>query len=120
MTEPPTFRSLVLNTSPSIIKLYHNITPWRADSTLIAHHFENKPGLYLAVMNEIAQEIAAVHVSGPPQDASLADQLRHTLRGHITRCGRLVEVGQRTEGSPIHKPKNARQRVLVRCRASGG
>jgi len=51
---------------------------------LIAHHFENKRGLYLAVMNEIAQEIAAVHLGAPPQDAPLADQWRHALHSHIT------------------------------------
>jgi AcrR family transcriptional regulator len=50
---------------------------------LIAHHFENKRGLYLAVMNEIAVEIAAVQLSPPPKDASLIDQLRHALRNHI-------------------------------------
>lgn len=51
---------------------------------LIAHHFNNKRGLYLAVKSEIAQEIAAVQLSAPPQDASLADQLRHALLNHIT------------------------------------
>jgi AcrR family transcriptional regulator len=50
---------------------------------LIAHHFENKRGLYLAVMNEIAVEIAAVQLSPPPNDTSLIDQLRHALRNHI-------------------------------------
>jgi AcrR family transcriptional regulator len=50
---------------------------------LIAHHFENKRGLYLAVMNEIAAEIAAAQLSPPPPDADLADQLRHALRSHI-------------------------------------
>jgi AcrR family transcriptional regulator len=50
---------------------------------LIAHHFENKRGLYLAVMNEIAVEIAAVQLTPPPEDASLVDQLRHALRNHI-------------------------------------
>ncbi|OCB15443.1 TetR family transcriptional regulator [Mycolicibacterium porcinum] len=50
---------------------------------LIAHHFVNKRGLYLAVMNEIAAEIAAAQTTAPP-GASLADQLRHALRGHIT------------------------------------
>jgi len=50
---------------------------------LIAHHFENKRGLYLAVMNEIAVEIAAVQLVPPPEDASLVDQLRHALRNHI-------------------------------------
>ncbi|MFV8163688.1 TetR/AcrR family transcriptional regulator [Mycobacterium sp. 134] len=50
---------------------------------LIAHHFDNKRGLYLAVMNEIAVEIAAVQLSAPPADSSLIDQLRHALRSHI-------------------------------------
>ncbi|ORA40065.1 TetR/AcrR family transcriptional regulator [Mycobacterium aquaticum] len=50
---------------------------------LIAHHFENKRGLYLAVMNEIAEEIAAVQLSLPPADGTLVDQLRHALRSHI-------------------------------------
>jgi AcrR family transcriptional regulator len=50
---------------------------------LIAHHFENKRGLYLAVMNAIAVEIAAVQLTPPPPGASLADQLRHALRCHI-------------------------------------
>jgi AcrR family transcriptional regulator len=51
---------------------------------LIAHHFENKRGLYLAVMHEIAVEIAAVQLSPPPEGASLTDQLRHALRSHIS------------------------------------
>jgi AcrR family transcriptional regulator len=50
---------------------------------LIAHHFENKRGLYLAVMNEIAVEIAAVQLAPLPEDASLVDQLRLALRNHI-------------------------------------
>ena len=50
---------------------------------LIAHHFENKRGLYLAVMNEIAVEIAAVQLTPPPDGASLIDQLRQALRNHI-------------------------------------
>jgi AcrR family transcriptional regulator len=50
---------------------------------LIAHHFENKRGLYLAVMNEIAEEIAAAQLSPLPADATLADQLRHAVRSHI-------------------------------------
>jgi AcrR family transcriptional regulator len=50
---------------------------------LIAHHFENKRGLYLAVMNEIAVEIAAVQLTPPPEGASLLDQLRHALRNHV-------------------------------------
>jgi AcrR family transcriptional regulator len=50
---------------------------------LIAHHFENKRGLYLAVMNEIAVEIAAVQLTPPPEGALLVDQLRHALRNHI-------------------------------------
>jgi prepilin-type processing-associated H-X9-DG protein len=51
---------------------------------LIAHHFENKRGLYLAVMNELAVEIAAVQLSPPPPGATLIDQLRHALRSQIT------------------------------------
>ena len=51
---------------------------------LIAHHFENKRGLYLAVMSDIAREIAAVQLTSPPDGASLADQLRHALRSHIS------------------------------------
>jgi AcrR family transcriptional regulator len=51
---------------------------------LIAHHFNNKRGLYQAVLNEIAVEIADRQLAPPPQGASLADQLRHALRNHIT------------------------------------
>jgi AcrR family transcriptional regulator len=51
---------------------------------LIAHHFENKRGLYLAVTNEIADEIAAIQRTPPPAGASLVDALRHALRNHIT------------------------------------
>jgi AcrR family transcriptional regulator len=50
---------------------------------LIAHHFENKRGLHLAVMNEIAEEIAAAQLNPLPADATLVDQLRHALRSHI-------------------------------------
>jgi AcrR family transcriptional regulator len=50
---------------------------------LIAHHFENKRGLYQAVLNEIAVEIADRQLAPPPEGASLADQLRHALRNHI-------------------------------------
>lgn len=58
---------------------------------LIAHHFENKRGLYLAVMNDIAAEIAAVQLSPPPEDASLTDQLRHALRNHISYVDSYAE-----------------------------
>ncbi|BBX91921.1 TetR/AcrR family transcriptional regulator [Mycolicibacterium boenickei] len=51
---------------------------------LIAHHFVNKRGLYLAVMNEIAAEIAAAQTAPVPPGTPLADQLRHALRSHIT------------------------------------
>lgn len=50
---------------------------------LIAHHFDNKRGLYQAVLNEIAVEIAAHQLNSPPQDASLVEQLRHALHNHI-------------------------------------
>lgn len=50
---------------------------------LIAHHFTNKRGLYLAVMNEIAEEIAAAQTVPAPPGSSLADLLRHALRSHI-------------------------------------
>jgi AcrR family transcriptional regulator len=58
---------------------------------LIAHHFDNKRGLYLAVMNQIAVEIAAVHETPPPQDASLADRLRFALRRHIAYIDQYSE-----------------------------
>lgn len=51
---------------------------------LIAHHFENKRGLYLAVMNDIANEIAAAQLTPAPEGSSLTDQLRHALRSHIS------------------------------------
>lgn len=50
---------------------------------LIAHHFDHKRGLYLAVMNEIAEEIAAAQAANVPPGAPLAEQLRHALRSHI-------------------------------------
>ena len=58
---------------------------------LIAHHFENKRGLYLAVMNEIAAEIAAVQLAPPPEGATPIDQLRHALRGHIANIDGFAE-----------------------------
>lgn len=58
---------------------------------LIAHHFDNKRGLYLAVMNQIAVEIAAVHETPPPRDASLADRLRFALRRHIAYIDQYSE-----------------------------
>jgi AcrR family transcriptional regulator len=51
---------------------------------LIAHHFQNKRGLYLAVMSEIAEEIAAVQLTPGPDEADLIEQLRHALRGHLS------------------------------------
>lgn len=50
---------------------------------LIAHHFDHKRGLYLAVMNEIAEEIAAAQTADVPPGAPLAERLRHALRSHI-------------------------------------
>ncbi|MBP3084262.1 TetR/AcrR family transcriptional regulator [Mycolicibacterium fortuitum] len=51
---------------------------------LIAHHFDHKRGLYLAVMNEIAEEIAAAQTADVPPGAPPAEQLRHALRSHIS------------------------------------
>lgn len=50
---------------------------------LIAHHFGNKRGLYLAVMNQIAVEIATVQLDAAPDGAPRLDQLRCALRAHI-------------------------------------
>lgn len=50
---------------------------------LIAHHFENKRGLYLAVTNEIATEIAEVHATPAPAEATPVEALRHALHNHI-------------------------------------
>jgi AcrR family transcriptional regulator len=58
---------------------------------LIAHHFQNKRGLYQAVMNEIAVEIAAAQLSAPPAGASLIDQLRHAFRNHISYIDSYAE-----------------------------
>ncbi len=58
---------------------------------LIAHHFENKRGLYLAVMNTIASEMADVQVTPPPPDSDLIDQLRHGLRNHISYIDSCAE-----------------------------
>jgi AcrR family transcriptional regulator len=49
---------------------------------LIAHHFGNKRGLYLAVMQQIADELAA-NQSRPPLGDSVREQLRHALTDHI-------------------------------------
>lgn len=50
---------------------------------LIAHHFENKRGLYLAVMSEVAEEISAAQMTALPHDAPVIEQLRHALRSHV-------------------------------------
>jgi AcrR family transcriptional regulator len=50
---------------------------------LIAHHFDNKRGLYLAVMRDIADELTA-NQSRPPHGDTLQEQLRHALTDHIT------------------------------------
>lgn len=49
---------------------------------LIAHHFGNKRGLYLAVMNDIAAEISAVHES-VPSHGDLPGRLRQALHAHV-------------------------------------
>ncbi|MDF3341021.1 helix-turn-helix domain containing protein [Mycolicibacterium septicum] len=58
---------------------------------LIAHHFDHKRGLYLAVMNEIAEEIAAVQTGAAAPEAGLAEQLRNALRSHITHIDSYSE-----------------------------
>ena len=49
---------------------------------LIAHHFGNKRGLYLAVMNEIADELRA-HRDKPIEHGTPLEQLRASLTRHI-------------------------------------
>jgi AcrR family transcriptional regulator len=49
---------------------------------LIAHHFKNKHGLYLAVMNDISAELAAEH-DAPLEGDTLAGQLRNALTRHV-------------------------------------
>jgi AcrR family transcriptional regulator len=51
---------------------------------LIAHHFDTKRGLYLAVMREISAELTAHQLMPAPEGSSLAEQLRHALRNHIS------------------------------------
>lgn len=50
---------------------------------LIAHHFNNKHGLYLSVMREIAQEITA-NQEKQPRGETLSEQLRTALTDHIS------------------------------------
>ncbi|GAA3548474.1 hypothetical protein GCM10022222_35100 [Amycolatopsis ultiminotia] len=54
---------------------------------LIAHHFDNKRGLYLAVMKQIAAEITANHQKPPRGDTPL-EQLHSALVEHITYIDR--------------------------------
>ncbi|MFB9317594.1 TetR/AcrR family transcriptional regulator [Cryptosporangium minutisporangium] len=49
---------------------------------LIAHHFGNKRGLYVAVMAEIRTELAETH-DAPLDGGSLPDLLRNALRRHV-------------------------------------
>lgn len=49
---------------------------------LIAHHFGNKRGLYLAVMNQIRDELAHEHES-PLLGSSLEELLHNALRRHV-------------------------------------
>ncbi|MGV0814532.1 TetR/AcrR family transcriptional regulator [Mycolicibacterium boenickei] len=89
--KPADRRQLIVNTARKLFatKPYDQVTTAQIAKDagvaygLIAHHFHNKRGLYLAVMNEIAVEIAAAQTAPAPPGASLADQLRHALRGHI-------------------------------------
>jgi AcrR family transcriptional regulator len=49
---------------------------------LIAHHFQNKHGLYLAVMNDVSAELAAEH-DAPLDGDTLREQLRNALTRHV-------------------------------------
>lgn len=49
---------------------------------LIAHHFGNKRGIYLAVMDDIRAELAAEQDTPVPGD-TLGDQLHNALRRHV-------------------------------------
>ncbi|AEH10517.1 TetR/AcrR family transcriptional regulator [Candidatus Protofrankia datiscae] len=49
---------------------------------LIAHHFGNKRGLYLAVMDGIRNELAAEQDS-PVEGETLTEQLHNALRRHV-------------------------------------
>jgi AcrR family transcriptional regulator len=50
---------------------------------LIAHHFTNKRGLYLATINTIAEQVHALH-DVPLAGDTLAAQLRDALTRHVT------------------------------------
>lgn len=49
---------------------------------LIAHHFGNKRGLYLAVMSQIREELA-YEQNTPPTGGGLEDELLGALRRHV-------------------------------------
>jgi AcrR family transcriptional regulator len=49
---------------------------------LIAHHFGNKRGLYLAVMSDIKAELAAEQ-DAPPGGTAPGELLRHALARHV-------------------------------------
>lgn len=91
-TKPVDRRQLIVDTARKLFatRPYDQVTTAQVAKDagvaygLIAHHFVNKRGLYLAVMNEIAAQIAAAQTAPAPPDAPLADQLRYALRGHIT------------------------------------
>lgn len=91
-TKPVDRRQLIVDTARKLFatRPYDQVTTAQVAKDagvaygLIAHHFVNKRGLYLAVMSEIAAEIAAAQTAPTLPDAPLADQLRNALRGHIT------------------------------------
>lgn len=57
---------------------------------LIAHHFGNKRGLYLAVVDAAAEGLRAVHET-PPRGGTPAEMLRDALTRHIA----LIEANSR-------------------------
>ncbi|WP_433172534.1 TetR/AcrR family transcriptional regulator [Actinoallomurus sp. CA-150999] len=54
---------------------------------LIAHHFTNKRGLYLATIHAAAEELQALQTT-PPDGETPAEQLRNAISRHITYMDR--------------------------------
>ncbi len=84
-------RRLIIDAARSLFseRSYDQVTTTEIAATagvaygLLAHHFENKRGLYRAVMNEIAAEIADIHLAAAPPGSTLVEQLRQGVRNHI-------------------------------------